>query len=55
MISAIISTEFFLEDIGFSVDGGLNANMVNNYSFDGVYLDRQEDPGGGGASALLEV
>ena len=32
----------FLEDIGFSVDGGLNANMVNNYSFDGVYLDRQE-------------
>ena len=21
-----------------SVDGGLNANVVNNYSFDGVYL-----------------
>ena len=32
----------FLEDIGFSVDGGLNANLVNNYSFDGVYLDKQE-------------
>ena len=28
----------FLEDINFAVDGGLNANMVNNYSFDGVYL-----------------
>lgn len=23
----------FLEDIGFAVDGGLNANMVSNYSF----------------------
>lgn len=31
----------FLEDIGFAVDGGLNANMVSNYSFDGVYLDNQ--------------
>ncbi len=30
----------FLEDINFSVDGGLNANMVNNYSFDGVYLEK---------------
>ena len=28
----------FLEDINHAVDGGLNANMVNNYSFDGVYL-----------------
>lgn len=28
----------FLEDINFSVDGGLNANMVNNHSFDGMYL-----------------
>ncbi|NMN00064.1 alpha-L-arabinofuranosidase A-like protein [Bifidobacterium sp. DSM 109958] len=28
----------FLEDINYAVDGGLNANMVNNYSFDGVYL-----------------
>lgn len=28
----------FLEDINMSVDGGLNANVVNNYSFDGVYL-----------------
>ncbi|QOL31782.1 alpha-L-arabinofuranosidase C-terminal domain-containing protein [Bifidobacterium eulemuris] len=29
----------FFEDINLSADGGLNANMVNNYSFDGVYLD----------------
>ncbi|WP_217625116.1 alpha-L-arabinofuranosidase C-terminal domain-containing protein [Bifidobacterium sp. SO4] len=29
----------FFEDINHSADGGLNANMVNNYSFDGVYLD----------------
>lgn len=29
----------FLEDIGFAVDGGLNANLIHNYSFDGVYLD----------------
>ncbi len=29
----------FLEDIGFAVDGGLNANVVNNYSFDGEYMD----------------
>ncbi len=29
----------FLEDINFAVDGGLNANMVNNYSFDGVYMN----------------
>lgn len=29
----------FLEDIGFGADGGLNANMVDNYSFDGVYMD----------------
>ena len=28
----------FLEDINFAVDGGLNANMVCNNSFDGVYL-----------------
>ncbi|WP_284984468.1 alpha-L-arabinofuranosidase C-terminal domain-containing protein [Arthrobacter sp. efr-133-TYG-118] len=28
----------FLEDINFACDGGLNANLVNNYSFDGVYL-----------------
>ncbi len=27
-----------LEDINMSVDGGLNANVINNYSFDGVYL-----------------
>ncbi|MEW9870741.1 alpha-L-arabinofuranosidase C-terminal domain-containing protein [Arthrobacter sp. HS15c] len=31
----------FLEDINFACDGGLNANMVNNHSFDGVYLDRR--------------
>lgn len=30
----------FLEDINFAVDGGLNANLVNNYTFDGAYLDR---------------
>lgn len=29
----------FFEDINHSADGGLNANMVNNYSFDSVYLD----------------
>jgi len=27
----------FLEDINFACDGGLNANKVNNYSFDGAY------------------
>lgn len=27
----------FLEDINFAVEGGLNANLVNNHSFDGVY------------------
>lgn len=26
----------FFEDINHGADGGLNANMVNNYSFDGV-------------------
>jgi len=31
----------FLEDINFACDGGLNANMVNNASFDGVYLNRK--------------
>ncbi len=30
----------FYEDINFSCDGGLNANMINNYSFDGVYFDK---------------
>lgn len=29
----------FLEDINFACDGGLNANKVNNYSFDGAYRD----------------
>jgi alpha-L-arabinofuranosidase len=31
----------FFEDINHGADGGLNANMVNNYSFDGVYLDHR--------------
>lgn len=31
----------FLEDINYSCDGGLNANLVNNYSFDGIYLSRK--------------
>ncbi len=31
----------FLEDINFACDGGLNANMVANYSFDGLYYDRR--------------
>lgn len=31
----------FLEDINFACDGGLNANLVNNASFDGVYLNRK--------------
>lgn len=31
----------FFEDINYGADGGLNANMVNNYSFDGVYLDHR--------------
>ncbi|HQG11709.1 MAG TPA: hypothetical protein PK219_11055, partial [Dermatophilaceae bacterium] len=29
----------FYEDINLSSDGGLNANLVNNHSFEGVYLD----------------
>lgn len=32
----------FLEDINFACDGGLNANKVNNYSFDGVYFDNEK-------------
>jgi alpha-N-arabinofuranosidase len=31
----------FLEDINYACDGGLNANMVNNASFDGVYMSRK--------------
>lgn len=30
----------FFEDINFGADGGLNANMVSNYSFDGVYMTK---------------
>ncbi len=33
----------FYEDINFSGDGGINANMVMNYSFEGVFLDRKTD------------
>lgn len=32
----------FFEDINFSCDGGINANLVNNYSFDGVYFSNEE-------------
>ena len=31
----------FLEDINFACDGGRNANMVNNSSFDGICLSRK--------------
>lgn len=31
----------FLEDINFACDGGLNANMVNNHSFDAIYMDKK--------------
>lgn len=31
----------FLEDINFACDGGLNANLVRNFSFDGIYLNRR--------------
>ena len=31
----------FFEDINFGCDGGLNANMVKNYSFDGVFLNAE--------------
>lgn len=34
----------FFEDINFSADGGLNANMVNNYSFDGIYMQKNKAP-----------
>lgn len=34
----------FLEDINFAGDGGMNANLVNNYSFEGVYLERGDAP-----------
>ena len=33
----------FYEDINFSGDGGINANMVMNYSFEGVFLDRKTE------------
>jgi len=33
----------FLEDINYAVDGGFNANRVNNYSFDGVYLSKDKN------------
>ncbi|QUH27562.1 alpha-L-arabinofuranosidase C-terminal domain-containing protein [Vallitalea guaymasensis] len=31
----------FLEDINYACDGGLNANMVNNHSFDAVYMENE--------------
>ena len=31
----------FLEDINYACDGGLNANMVNNHSFDGIYMENK--------------
>ncbi|SIS09109.1 alpha-L-arabinofuranosidase C-terminal domain-containing protein [Microbacterium sp. RURRCA19A] len=40
----------FLEDINFAADGGLNANVVNNWSFEGGYLNRS-----GGYSQLTLV
>lgn len=41
--TAISPTLFglFLEDINFAADGGLNANVVNNHSFEGAYLNRK--------------
>lgn len=32
----------FWEDINYSCDGGLNANMVRNYSFDEVYMVKRK-------------
>ena len=31
----------FFEDINFGADGGMNANMVSNYSFDGVFMGEE--------------
>lgn len=33
----------FFEDINFACDGGLNSNMINNHSFDGIYLEKGFD------------
>lgn len=30
----------FVEDINFGIDGGINANLVPNWSFEGTYLSR---------------
>lgn len=35
------SIGIFFEDINFSCDGGINANVINNYSFDGVYFSAE--------------
>lgn len=32
----------FFEDINYSCDGGINANMVDNYSFDGFFFSNEE-------------
>jgi alpha-N-arabinofuranosidase len=34
----------FIEDINYACDGGLNANLVNNHSFEGVYAERGTVP-----------
>lgn len=31
----------FLEDINWACDGGLNANLVMNYSFEDTYIDQK--------------
>lgn len=40
---AVSSTLFglFYEDLNRACDGGLNANVIANHSFDGIYLDRR--------------
>ena len=39
------SIGIFFEDINFSCDGGINANVINNYSFDGVYFPPKRKSG----------
>jgi alpha-N-arabinofuranosidase len=34
----------FIEDINRAVDGGLNANLVVNHSFEGIYVERGTTP-----------
>lgn len=35
--------DIFFEDINFSCDGEINANLVKNYSFDGVFYSNEAD------------